>query len=403
MYSRVLRHVPASLLVLATLCGAPAHAQDPPELKSLMPSPTPAFLLLGVSPSSVSRPNNPADLATELANGTGNFSALPQNLAVEVAPYWMVHGAGLSWREDVRRKPWQSITRTLAFSAASAEIGNDSAPRTALGFGGRTLLLSGRVSPASVAALEAREGILAGISGNAANLMAPAMLPIDDEQRTVTLAAVQGLDRSNPRRQVIVDSIADVYNARRTLARDSVLASAGWARIEKQLDSLQNLVIVRTGPMLEIAGAASWAFQGREWDTGGLDRVGLWATYSCEQCGSLTASTRLTPMLVARFLRNVEGEDTNIFDAGGRLAMSGQAFSFSLESVVRTEFGDDNRALWRVVGNVEYELTGNTWLQASFGRDHDSPRSGDLVAQFGVKFNLIRDRYEPGTQRPTVP
>lgn len=403
MYPFSRRAAPAALravLVLAALAALPLRAQDAPELSALAPSPTPAFTLLGVSPTSISRPNNPADLASELASGTGNFSELPEDLAIEVAPYWLVHGGGLTWRQDVRRSFSQSISRTLAFSAASAEIGTEDAPRTALGFGGRTLLLSGRVSPRSVAALQAREDSLAAISARAGNLFTSAFRPIDDAQRAALQAATQGLSRDSPERQRIVDSLLAVFDARRALARQDVLESAGWTEIETQLDALEELIIVREGPMLEVAGAASWAFREREWETGKLDRVGVWATYSCEQCGALTARTRLTPMLVARYLRNVEGEDTDILDAGGRLAVSGRVYALSLESVVRTQFGDENSALWRVVGSAEYEIAPDMWLQASFGRDHESPRRGDLVAQFGLRFNVIRDRYQSATTRP---
>ena len=387
-------------VLLVTAGGTTLHGQDLPEITSLSPSPTPAFLLLGVAPTDISRPNNPADFATELASSTHDFSQAPQNLAIEAAPYWLIRGERLTWRDDIERSRAESVKRTLAFSLASAEVGTDDAPRTAVAIGGRTLLFSGRVPQSAIEELEARERALAAISGSAADLLAPAMLEIDRQQQRQLRAALAGVDRTDPRRTVIEDSIAAVFNARRDRIREQIFASEGWTKIQEDLQALEKLVIVREGPMLELAAAGSWAFDDRDWETGSLDRLGVWATYSCEKCGTLTPAVRLTPMVVARYLRNVEGVDTDIFDAGARLALSGSAYSMSLESVVRTRFGDQSGALWRVVGSGEFEVARDAWLIASFGRDHESIRQGSLVAQFGLKFNFIRNRYDSGASRP---
>src|SRR6187551_1174237 len=51
---------------------------------------SPAFVLLGVSPTDIQRPGTPMGLATALSGFvSGGDAALPENLSLEVAPYWL--------------------------------------------------------------------------------------------------------------------------------------------------------------------------------------------------------------------------------------------------------------------------------------------------------------------------
>ena len=398
--TRTRRGVRSLLPLVAVLWGsAAARAQELPAPESLRPPSSPAFIVLGVAPSSISRPNNPADLGLTLLNTSNQFSEIPRNLAVEFSPYWLQNRRELTWRDDVRRSMGQSLLRTLAFSAATTRMGDDTA-RTALGFGGRALLFSGRVSPESVERMEAREAELAGISARVDDLT------LRERERIATLRAAalrQALEGvpPGPRRQAIADSVGRVFEAARREAVNRILTDSA-AVIERELDALEELVIVREGPKLEIAAGGAWAFTDDRVETGKLDRVGLWATYSCDRCRFVDgAPSRITPILLARFLRDVEEEDADLADVGARLALGGRNYSFSAEGVRRAFLGGDGRdPLWRIAGILEYEVAEDAWLLASFGRDHRSPTGGDLIARFGVKVNFIRDRYRAANSPP---
>jgi hypothetical protein len=401
--NRTRRIAAGSLLLLGLSANdGAAGAQELPDVESLRPASSPAFIVLGVAPSSISRPNNPADLGFTVLNTSSGLTELPQNLAVEFSPYWLQNRRELTWREDVTRTVQQSFLRSLAFSAATSQSGTDSS-RTALAVGGRALLFSGRVSPEAIRRMEAREAELAGISALVDRIT------LEERRRIATLrtaALKRALDTvppGSPRYQAIADSVGLAFEPAEREAVARALADSA-AVVERELNALEEFVVVREGPKLEVAGAGSWAFTDQRARTGKLDRVGLWATYSCDNCRFVgSAPARVTPMVLARFLRNVEEDDTDLADVGGRLALDGNGYSFSAEGVRRTFLGDDGRGpLWRIAGILEYEVAEDSWLLASFGRDYRSPDRGDLIARFGIKVNFVRDRYRavntpPGT------
>ena len=51
-----------------------------------------AFNMLGISPSEIERPKNPTDFALSLGNASNYLSVIPQNYAIEVAPFWVLGG-----------------------------------------------------------------------------------------------------------------------------------------------------------------------------------------------------------------------------------------------------------------------------------------------------------------------
>ncbi|HEU4560444.1 MAG TPA: hypothetical protein VFS20_21520 [Longimicrobium sp.] len=377
------------------LVGAQASGQELPDIESLRPASTPAFVILGVSPNAVTRPNTPADLAFTAVSATNEFAEIPRNLAVEFSPYWLTNRRSLTWRDDVDRGSLsRSFWRSLAFSAASTQLGDEANPRTALAFGGRALLLSGRVSQESVNLLTARELELAAFSERVNEITRPVRTRLAAARTAEIRRLTEGMDPADPRRERIADSVTAAFAPVVEAAVQAVVADSS-ATLEASLNELEELVIVREGPLLEIAGGGAWGFEQDRWESGKLDRVGVWATYSCEKCRFMNNSpARITPMLLLRYLRDVEGDDTETMDAGGRVALSGTNFGFSVEGVRRAFLGDsDDEPLWRVVGSVEYEVSNDTWLLASFGRDSRSPEEGDLVARFGLKVNFISDRY----------
>lgn len=402
--TRLRRAVAGCLLTPGLILGsgAAARAQGLPDLQSLKPSSSPAFLILGVAPSAISRPNNPADLGLALVNASNRLSEIPRDFAVEFSPYWLQNRQSLTWRDDIHRSMDQSFWRTLAISAGTHQVASDST-RTALAVGGRALLFSGRVSAESVHQLEARETELARISTIGFRLTGPERQRIDSLKIAALREALTPIPPGDQRRrQAVADSIGQVYEVMLRRANEQVLADSTQVKdLQGELDALEELVIVREGPKLEVASAASWMTD-QQTGSGKLDRLGLWATYSCDNCRFVNNSpSRIAPIVLARFLHDVEEKDTDLFDLGARLAMDGKGYTFSVEGVRRAFMGDSVRsALWRFAGILEYELAENSWLLASFGRDNNSPAGGDLFARFGVKVNFIRDRYSPVNGMP---
>jgi len=386
----------AAVTALVAVSATTSGAQDSaglPTLESLKPSSSPAFILLDAAPAQISRPNDPADVAASLVSGTNGFTALPRDFAMEFSPYWLRNRAQLPWREDLHRTISQSLARTFTVSAGSAQLGDSTQGRTGLAIGGRAQVLSGRVPREVAERLAARETELANISTRIDSLLRPAQDSLDAEKQRV----LPGILASTPpeRQGVVIDSLTRAFQLRKEASEARILGGPAFADIYKAMNALERAEVVREGPMLEVAAGLAWAFDDDVWKSGRLHRAGVWATYSCEKCRFLNdAPARITPMLLARWLIDADSSDAGIFDGGGRVALTGPHITGSVEGIRRTYLSGSQMDEWSVVGTLEYEFQRDTWIVASFGRDSNAAPERGLVARFGLKLNLLGDRYK---------
>jgi len=150
------------VLALATTLGSLAHRahaeDDTPKLNSLLTPDSPAFVILGVSPTTIQRPTTPKTVAASLLSAFSSHGrTLVPNYAIEVAPYWIYSHPEKSWNDVAKNSfatPLQTLSVSMAtsanaapasdtMSAASASIAPAGAPRAALGL--RTTLITGEV------------------------------------------------------------------------------------------------------------------------------------------------------------------------------------------------------------------------------------------------------------------
>lgn len=386
--SRLLVRAVGIALALCTSGLSAQQASGLPDLGSLKPSTAPAFILLGVSPTSVERPAEAADLAFSVFNSTSMLSSVPQNYALEVSPYWLSARPTLTWQQDTTRSVAESLLRTLSVSVGTAELGTDVAPVSGLAGGFRAQVLSGRYAPETVETLKALENSLKA-EGALLLRMARDSLETLDEWLQEQLAR-PGADPQRIRQE---------YLERHTAISYRVSASPEYQeRVKRMRSAFDNLALRRVGPMLEIAGGASWGFPRGTWDEGTVHNWGAWATYSCERCVQWEGGVPFTPVAVLRYLGGESAVDSlgSAVDLGGRLIVGNARYAASVEGVRRQFVGDDAPdALYRVAGILEYQAQEDLWLRASFGRDYRSESAGSLIAQFGVKFNFADQRYTP--------
>jgi hypothetical protein len=107
---------------------------------------SPAFILLGVAPASVERPQTARAAAVSLLSALGQNDFIPDNFAIEFAPYsWLPQADKPLDTATFERAGGQTILENLAISmATSRSEGSDTTgtiDRIAVGF--RTLFLAG--------------------------------------------------------------------------------------------------------------------------------------------------------------------------------------------------------------------------------------------------------------------
>ena len=149
--------VTAARLACATIAltaSTGAGAQSKVSVEDLRAPSTPAFVLLGIEPTSVQRPETPRALTTTLLSLAGDNGALPRNFAIEIAPFWLRSRPGFSFGDFYHGERHgglatiaTTIKRSFALSVATAPriAGNDPSG-TSVAIGARLMLWPGRPS-----------------------------------------------------------------------------------------------------------------------------------------------------------------------------------------------------------------------------------------------------------------
>jgi len=125
-----------------------AQAQVLEDLKA--PS-MPAATIIGTQVNEISKPKSMKALEAAIFNNYVDSSGsvlIPNNYAIEINPFMLSKNRNFDYKEYLYDSLNQNIWRNLSFSIASTNNFklNDTLARNALGFGGRTILLNGKVN-----------------------------------------------------------------------------------------------------------------------------------------------------------------------------------------------------------------------------------------------------------------
>lgn len=337
------------LLATATVFAASAASAQTVQIDDLRAPTSPAFVLLDVTPASVERPANPKPFALNLIHKLATSNGLPQNYALDVAPYWLSSHPGLSFDQYQRPTIGQSIAQTFSLSVATTPLpAAQSGTGTAAATGGTRLG--------------------AGIRANVWN------------------------GRPNPKLEALIDQLEGINNkildAPAGANIDALKADAMKVTLE-----IQALDAQRVGFFLTVAAAQVWNYPGDNVKAAQDDRRGFWLTpaYRFRACGGGGSSCDafFDAIGVARALRD-PGKDTQ-WDVGGRLLWQpSKELNVSIEALRRR--GVPNAAgSNRTVGMLEYRINQDMALYGSFGQDF-AKDSGiqPLVSLLGLNLGFGR-------------
>jgi len=372
------------ILLSAVITPAAAQSAGGPAFNGLRTPVSPAFVLLGIAPTEVERPNTPADLALSVLNRSAAFTSLPRDVALEISPYWLVKHPMLTWEADTVRGLGSSIARTMTISFATAELGTDARPVTGLSLGLRAAPFSGRLSSESIARLKALRDRLTIETSVLADLRAQ-RLAVLEQTRTQELQAA-GSD-TTLRREAL-----DRFTAARRELNAIVLQSPEYkAAVDSTEGMFRDLALTRGGFVLELAAGAALHAPGGAADSASLARWGGWITAGYE-------GKTLSFVVVNRFLASSVDSSFDALDLGMRLIYTSGRYALSAEGSFRsfTERGAPSNE-YRVAALVDFELQKGLWVTGTFGRDYAAGAPGSLIAQIGVSLNVAGERVKiPG-------
>lgn len=146
-----MKTVIASVIAAVGSLGVVSAQSPQVEIDDLRAPTSPAFVLLDVTPASVERPETPKSFSVNVINAVSRSKGLPQNYALEVAPYWLTSHPDLTF-DQYQSPGLRSVLQTFAISVATTPMAPPESSATDvsgshLGLGLRTTLLSGRFDP----------------------------------------------------------------------------------------------------------------------------------------------------------------------------------------------------------------------------------------------------------------
>ncbi len=353
-----------------------AQIPDAPAYNQLRTPVSPAFVVLGVTPTAVERPNTPADLAFSALNHSAAFTSLPKDIALEFSPYWLFSHPRLEWRDDVKRGVGASIARTATVSFATAELGTSTRPVTGLAIGLRAAPFSGQLDTVPIVELEVKlVGVSLAIQQRLASLRAQRRAELRQAHTHADSVAIT--TRFDSLQAPIAAALAGA---------PSTGADTTQAARDSNTASFRAFSVTRRGFVMEIAGGAALQAPNATADSASLLRWGAWLTAGYE--GSTWSF-----IFVNRFLAGAADSSTDGLDVGMRILWTAKRYALSAEGVYRsfTASGAPGNQ-YRVAGVIDFELQHGVWLTGSFGRDYSADAPGSLIAQFGLSMNVAGDR-----------
>lgn len=121
-------------LLLAIFFANSLYAQQT-DISGVSSTSAPAFTVLGISPTEISRPNNWNKFQASLyQNLTGNDGAAPKNFAMEFKPYWLSNHQNFSYKDYLEKEGFSLRNLSLSIASAKAPYNKDTVQSLGIGF-----------------------------------------------------------------------------------------------------------------------------------------------------------------------------------------------------------------------------------------------------------------------------
>ncbi len=386
----------AWLAVLAVLAST-AAAEDPaapaeqavvaegaaiPDFDKIRTPDSPAFTLLGVSPTQIERPTTPKELTAVVSKFSSEGDAvIPKNLAVEFSPFAIVSSyqkVDTYLHRSRLDQLWQNATISAATATSTREVAGMTHVDASLGLGLRTMLaLSGGpqagCTPDDLQAFVALAGAEA-ITGNAAGAQLEAQKLADIQAKITELG--------RPLNDAELQAITDAYVGKELQLKLGTV----------QQDKLTSLCIkeiasAHRGWIMDVALATGFIFPDSVADAGRYSLGALWTDVAYEGAN--------TSFVVLGRVRDdkTTGLHDYTSDVGVRGIIAKDAYAGSVEAIWRHSLSKDDGITadddqYRLALALDVHLTDGTWLTLSFGKDFSQSEAGSLFSLANLKYGL---------------
>ncbi|NTS41913.1 hypothetical protein HRG84_13435 [Flavisolibacter sp. BT320] len=342
------------------------------KLENLELSHAPAFSLLDISPSIITRPASTRALTTSVVSNLR--SGIPQNYALEVTPFWFskhpeltsakYFGFDATDTANIKNLEW---SRAKYYSLSLAVINKDTSINVGtlgnhnVSFGVRTTLLKFYRKSDLKNIYNKNNAWLRGLS--------------DAQPSTGPLPRTE-LDEFQQNTQALVDSVRE---------------------------SLKALPLFS----LDFAFASNMTFDNNSISSNRINRTGFWLTANLNAPLSPKGSNDnyLKFYLIGRYINSKDSLDlqknyinANLWDFGGRVEFQFHRVSFGYEYIERSS-SVDAFSSYRSVGLLQFQVSDNLFISGSFGKNF--PKGNNIISALGLNWGISSGR-ESIVQKPTL-
>lgn len=335
----------------------------------LRPPSSPAFTLLGISPTEVDRPRTPSALMTALGSAVG--SSVPSSLALEFSPFWLFDQSRTTRQEFDRNKLMQ-IASSFAVNAATNKVEEDAA----LMLPGRTDLSVG----ASMVLYREWDDEVCKAIGTGPQFQDAAFL---EAKKPLQKTFIESLKKCAD--QTCIDAAQAIYD-QGIAALDELRLKEQTAVVDewsKKLAKCGKAFWTPSGFVVSGAFATGWTFADSKWSESSYLRSAAWLTAGHE-------GKRFTGLGLGRVQwTNVgnDGASPDLVDVGGRLVIHRTSFAASVEGVKRFGLASGLPDGYRLALIGEGKL-GGSWLSVSLGKDYDSTQDGSFFTLANLQVTM---------------
>jgi hypothetical protein len=355
---------------------------------------SPAFNLLGISPSSIDRPTDLNTFRLSIQNATNNFSKIPSNYSAEFAPASLLRIKNQTLEQfnstKFRNVFWQSFSVSLGLirSNVADEDKEDSTTTTKLGFGIKFSIVRPKWTDSTQRYIDSLYFYM-----NASNKERikrfnndPAIKEIETNIQAVgnspSLTLQQkkdSIDRLNEQKTKLQELLVNNFIKK--------LDSTNVVNIKRLASGLK---VVRKGGFLDFATGIVADFPNDRFDKARTAKAGAWLT------GGYEGGEKLSILAIARYLyqpdkifaddsAKLKTDNISTFDAGARIIAGGGSnkFSVSLEGLYRSVLSKNTiPSSWRLVFNASYDIGSQRMITLALGRNFDGviAKGGNLIA-----------------------
>lgn len=392
------------LIIMLSITHIIAKSQpedDGVKLDLLKAPSSPASNLLGIAASDVDKPTDVSAFMLSLQKSSNNFTSLPSNYSVDIAPYWLfkknkknITTAGLekSNGSDVLQ---QTLVLSFAIKNTDSTETKFIPNSTYSGVGFKFSIFRGHYDDKTIQSLEKIKNIqdvklqkLKRIQDEIEKNKEVVDLrnKLKDKLVGKTFEQIKLVIKSDAYQKIQSD-----LNKKNQELEDQQIAVAEVTELNKKIkDIASEFQTARVGFTWDIAGGISAQFLNKRFDNSKVYNAGIWTTlgYTDEKLGSV--------LFLLRFLHNPDKifakdntvnsiGDIRTLDFGGRYiySMPQSKFNASMEAVYRSVLSSNTiKPSWRLVLNADYAIWQNQKLTFSFGRNFDGTisKDGNLIA-----------------------